>query len=265
LSYLKISIVSFKGKGHLVNLELANKVSLVTGSGRGIGRAIAIKLSQMGAKVAVNDLPESSEAAETVKEIEGWGGEGILAPADITDAASVKAMVNRVTETWGKIDILVNNAGITRNVMMFRMSEDDWDKVIDINLRGAFLSTKYALRSMVGQNWGRIINIASVAGLVGKMGRVNYAASKGGLIAFTRSLACEVGARNITVNAIAPGPISTKLTEELPQEYIDMLLSQATLKRFGTPEEVAELAAFLASNRSGYITGQVINIDGGIT
>lgn len=238
---------------------------MVTGSGRGIGKAIALRLAKMGSKVAINDLPQSVEAGEVVKEIGSRAGESMLALADVTDADSVKAMITSVTEKWGKIDILVNNAGITRNILMLRMSEDDWDKVIDINLRGAFLCAKYALRTMVGQNWGRIINIASVAGIVGRMGRVNYAASKGGLIAFTRSLACEMGPRNITVNAIAPGAITTKLTEELPQEYKDVVLSHTTLKRFGTPEEVAELAAFLASDRAGYITGQVIGIDGGIT
>ena len=247
------------------NLELAGKVALVTGSGRGIGRAIALKLAEMGARVAVNDLPDTPEAVEVVKEIESRGGAALPAPADVTDAAAVKVMIGQVTEKWGQVDILVNNAGIVRDALALRMSEDDWDSVLNTNLRSAYLCTKYALRSMMGRNWGRIINMASVAGLVGRMGRVNYAASKGGLIAFTRSLAVEVGSRNITVNAIAPGFIATRLTDILPPEAREMVLSHTTLKRPGTPQEVAELAAFLASDRAGYITGQVISIDGGIT
>jgi 3-oxoacyl-[acyl-carrier protein] reductase len=246
------------------NQELVGKVSLITGSGRGIGKAIALKLSVMGSRIAINDLPESVEAADTAREIANLGGEAVLAPGDVTDSQSVKALIGKVTEKWGAIDILVNNAGITRNTLLMRMSEDDWDAVIDTNLRSAYLCSRLALRSMISRGWGRIINIASVAGLVGNMGRVNYSASKGGVIAFTRSLATEVGSRNITVNALAPGFIQTRMTEDLPREAVEMVLSRTTLKRFGTPREVAELAAFLASDKAGYITGQVIAIDGGI-
>ena len=246
-------------------LELSGKVALITGSGRGIGKAIALKLSKMGANVAVNDLPDEYEAEQTVKEIHDAGGDALLAIGDVTDSLQVKIMINLAIDKWGKIDVLVNNAGISQDVLIMRMSEKDWDKVLDINLKSAFLCSRYILPGMMNQRWGRIINIASVAGLIGRMGRVNYAASKGGLIAFTRSLAHEVGSRNITVNAIAPGIITTRLSENLPQEYKDMVLSQTVLKRAGTPEEVAELAGFLASERASYITGQVIGIDGGIT
>jgi 3-oxoacyl-[acyl-carrier protein] reductase len=249
----------------MTNLELSGKTALVTGSGRGIGKAIAMKLAEMGARVAINDLPESTYAGEAVKEIESRGGEAFLAPASITDSGAVKNMIGAITDKWEAIDILVNNAGISRHSMIMRMSEEEWDSVMDINLRGAFLCTKYALRTMVGQNWGRIINIASVAGLAANLGRTGYSSSKGGLIAFSRSLASEVGPRNITVNAIAPGYIATQMTENLPKEYTDIVMSRATIKRFGTPEEVAELAGFLASNRASYITAQVISIDGCIT
>jgi 3-oxoacyl-[acyl-carrier protein] reductase len=247
------------------NLDLTGKVALITGSGRGIGKAIAFKLAAIGARVAVNDLPDAPEAGAAVREIEAGGGAALAVPADVTDSAAVKALIGQIAEKWGGVDILVNNAGIVRESLILRMSEDDWDSVMDTNLRSAYLCSKYALRSMMGRNWGRIINMASVAGLVGRMGRVNYAASKGGLIAFTRSLAVEVGSRNITVNAIAPGFILTRLTDALPPEARETVLSRTALKRPGTPQEVAELAAFLASDSAGYITGQVISIDGGIT
>jgi 3-oxoacyl-[acyl-carrier protein] reductase len=177
----------------------------------------------------------------------------------------VKDIVAGILQQWGKIDILVNNAGISSNTLIMRMTEDEWDSVLDTNLKSAYLCSRFVLHSMIGLGWGRIVNMASVAGIVGSMGRTNYAASKGGLIALTRSLAGEVGSRNITVNAIAPGFIVTRLTDELPQEAKEAVLSRTVLKRYGTPGEVAELAAFLISDRAGYITGQVISIDGGIT
>lgn len=249
----------------MANLELTGKVSLVTGSGRGIGKAIALKLSEMGSKVAINDLPDSPGIDEVVKEIQSRGGDSIPLNGDVTVANEVKSLIKMIIGKWGRIDILVNNAGITSDNLILRISEEDWDAVMDTNLRGAFLCAKYALRSMMDQNWGRIINMASIAGIMGSMGRVNYSASKGGLIAFTRSLAFEVGSRKITVNAVAPGWITTRLTENLSREARDFVLSRTTLKRFGSPQEVAELVGFLASDRAGYITGQVIAIDGGIT
>jgi 3-oxoacyl-[acyl-carrier protein] reductase len=245
--------------------ELIGKVSLVTGSGRGIGKAIALKLAEMGSRVAINDLPGSLEAGSVIEEIEKLSGEAVLAPGNVADAEEVKSVIKSVVEKWGQIDILVNNAGISLDALILRTSEEDWDRVLDTNLRSAFLCSKYALRSMIGQNWGRIINIASIAGLIGSMGRVSYSASKGGLISFTRSLASEVGSRNITVNAIAPGFITTHMTDKLPQEAKELVLARTTLRRCGTPREVAELAGFLASDRASYITGQVIGIDGGIS
>jgi len=248
----------------MVPLELEGKISLVTGASRGLGRAIALKLSSMGSKVAINYLSRKDDADQVISSIVGQGGEAILVPADVRDGNSVKTMVRQITDKWNKIDILVNNAGITMDSLLLRMSDEAWDRVIDTNLRGAYLCTKFALRSMANQNWGRIINIASIAGLIGNIGQSNYAASKGGLIAFTKSLARELGPRNITVNAVAPGFITTAMTAQLPPELKESILSRVALNRFGTPGDVVEIVAFLASDRAGYITGQVINVDGGI-
>ncbi|MCK4263157.1 MAG: 3-oxoacyl-[acyl-carrier-protein] reductase [Dehalococcoidia bacterium] len=249
-------------------MELEGRVSLVTGASRGMGRAIALKLSSLGAKVAVNYVaiePDNKTDAENVVEtIAGLAGEAIAVEADIRDSGAAKAMVQQVVDKWGKIDILINNAGITRDNLLLRMSDEAWDDVMGTNLRGAYLCTKFALRSMIRQGWGRIVNIASIAGVIGNAGQTNYAASKGGLIAFTKSIAREVGSRNITANAVAPGFIKTKMTEKLPDEVKNSILSMTSLRRFGEPEEVAEVVAFLASDRAGYITGQVIGIDGGM-
>ena len=250
-------------------MELEGKVSLVTGASRGMGRAIALKLSSLGAKVAVNyvaiEADNKADADSVVEAIIRQGGEAMPVEADVRDGDAVKAMVQQVVDKWGKIDILVNNAGINRDTLLLRMSEEAWDDVINTNLRGAYLCTKFALRSMIRQKWGRIINIASIAGLIGNVGQTNYAASKGGLIAFTKSVARELGSRNITANAVAPGFIKTQMTENLPDEIKKSILSMSALHRFGEPEEVAELVAFLASDRAGYITGQVITIDGGVS
>jgi len=244
--------------------ELDGKVALVTGASRGLGRAIALKLASLGSKVAINYVASDEAASRLAEEIESQGGEAMLAKADVADARAVKAMTLQIVARWGKIDILVNNAGIVRDSLLPRMSDEAWDEVINTNLRGAYLCTKFTLRSMMDQFWGRIINISSLAGLLGNTGQANYSAAKGGLIAFTKSVAKEVGSRNITANAIAPGFITTDMTDKLPEESQAAILSRISLKRFGIPDDVAELVAFLASERAGYITAQVIGIDGGI-
>jgi 3-oxoacyl-[acyl-carrier protein] reductase len=248
-------------------MELEGKVSLVTGASRGIGKAIALKLASLGSKVAVNyvaiEASNKVDADNAVESIIRLGKEAIAVEADVRDSEAVKAMVEQVTDKWSKIDILVNNAGINRDTLLLRMSDDAWDDVINTNLRGAYLCTKFALRSMMRQEWGRIISVASVVGRVGNAGQSNYAASKGGIIAFTKSVAREMASRNITVNAVAPGFIVTEMTDKLPSERKEAMLAMIPLQRLGQPEDVAELVAFLASEKAGYITGQVITIDGG--
>jgi 3-oxoacyl-[acyl-carrier protein] reductase len=247
--------------------ELEGKISLVTGASRGMGKAIALKLASLGSKVAVNyvaiEASNKVDADNVVESIIRLGREAIAVEADVRNSEAVKAMVEQVTDKWSKIDILVNNAGINRDTLLLRMSDDAWDDVINTNLRGAYLCTKFALRSMMRQEWGRIISISSVVGIAGNAGQSNYAASKGGIIAFTKSVAREMASRNITVNAVAPGFIVTEMTDKLPSERKEAMLAMIPLQRFGQPGDVAELVAFLASERAGYITGQVITIDGG--
>jgi len=236
----------------------------VTGASRGLGRAVALKLAEMGAKVALNYRSNDIEAAHAVEAVGQLSGEAIAVKANVSDSAAVKDMIKQVTDKWEKIDILVNNAGITRDGLLPRMSDDAWDRVIDTNLRGAYLCTKFALRSMMNQSWGRVINISSLAGIYGNQGQANYSASKGGLIAFTKAVAREVGSRHITANVIAPGFFVTGMTDALPQEQRQAILDRIPLRRFGKPEDVAELAGYLASPKSDYITAQVICIDGGV-
>jgi len=244
--------------------ELEGKVSLVTGGSRGLGKAIALKLAALGSKVAINYMTDEESAIKVAREIDNIGGEAMLIKASVADATAVKTFIRAIIAAWGKIDILVNNAGINRDMLLARMRDETWDEVINTNLRGPYLCTKFAVRSMMEQSWGRIINIASLAGLVGNPGQANYSASKGGLIAFTKSMARELGPLNITINAIAPGFITTDMTTRLPDETKESILSRIPLGRFGIPDDVAELAAFLASERAGYITAQVISIDGGV-
>jgi 3-oxoacyl-[acyl-carrier protein] reductase len=248
----------------MINAELTGKTALVTGASRGLGRAAAIKLASLGARVAVNYRTNDAEGSDVVQTITNQGGEAFSVKADVSDSEAVKNMVRQVLDQWGRIDILVNNAGITRDGLLPRMSDEAWDAVINTNLRGAYLCTKFVLRNMMTLSWGRIINISSLAGISGNVGQTNYSASKGGLIAFTKSVAREVGSRNITANVIAPGFFATDMTAKLPPEAAAAILERIPLKRYGRPEDLAELVAFLASDRSSYITAQVISIDGGV-
>jgi len=244
--------------------ELEGKVSLVTGASRGLGRAIAIKLATLGSKVAINYLSNDEAAQEVFREVEKRGSEAMLTKAHVGDTKAVKTMISQIANKWGKIDILVNNAGIVRDTLLMRMTDESWDDVINSHLRGAYLCTKFALRHMTDQSWGRIISISSLAGIWGNAGQSNYSAAKAGIIAFTKSIAREVGSLGITVNAVAPGFIVTEMTDKLPPETREMILARIPVKRFGRPEDVAELVAFLATERASYITAQVISIDGGI-
>jgi len=239
------------------------RTALVTGASRGIGRAAAIALAAAGFAVCVNYRAQEDAAQAVVRAIREADGEAIAIGADVSKREEVEALFSRVGEQLGPPAVLVNNAGITRDTLLLRLSEDDWDAVLDTNLRGAYLCTKAALRPMLKARWGRIINVSSVVGLTGNPGQANYAAAKAGLIGFTRSVAREVANRNITVNALAPGYITTDITQDLPEELKAKVLEMIPAGRFGTPEDVADVAVFLASDAARYITGQVLNVDGG--
>ena len=243
---------------------LDGKVALVTGASRGIGRAIAIRLASEGAKVAINYAGNTAKAEEVKAEIEKNGGEAILVQADISSTEAVDAMVEKVVEAFGQIDILVNNAGITRDGLLMRMKEEDFDAVINTNLKGVFYCTKPVSKLMMKKRSGRIINMASVVGLMGNAGQTNYAAAKAGVIGFSKSAAKELAARGITVNMVAPGFIDTDMTAAMTDKAKEMTLTGIPLNRMGTPEDVANAVAFLVSDNASYITGQVINVDGGM-
>lgn len=245
-------------------MDLTGKVAVVTGSSRGIGKAIAIRLSEAGAATVVNGISDSSRIEQTALEIRNTGRECTGIQADIGSSDGVGKLVNTVIEKYGRIDILVNNAGIARDGLILRMSEEDWDTVIRINLKSVFLCSKAVLRYMIKQRWGRIINMSSIVGIAGNAGQTSYSASKAGIIGFTKSLAREVGSRGITVNAIAPGLIRTEMTMELEANMAEDLKNRIALGKPGTTRDVAEAAAFLASEEAGYITGHVFNIDGGM-
>jgi 3-oxoacyl-[acyl-carrier protein] reductase len=240
------------------------KTAVITGSARGLGKAIALKLASMGANIVLNDIPESDALDETAEEFRKAGYNVAVTRGDVRNQDDVKAMVKAAVDIFGSLDILVNNAGITRDKPFAMMSEEDWDMVLDINLKGAFICTKLAAKQMMKQRYGRIVNMASVAGRYGNQGQANYSASKAGLIGLTKTTAKEFASRSITCNAVAPGIIKSKMTDVLPEEVMEKYLENIPLGRFGTPEDVANVVAFLASDDAAYVTGQVIDIDGGL-
>jgi 3-oxoacyl-[acyl-carrier protein] reductase len=244
-------------------MNLSNRVAIVTGSGQGIGREIALALSEHGASIVISDINPTT-AQETATEIQAKNGKSIAIPANVTVAGEVTKLVDQTIAALGHIDILVNNAGITRDGLLMRMSESDWDLVLATNLKGAFICTQAVLRHMIRQRWGRIINIASVVGLIGNAGQANYSAAKAGIIGLTKSTAREVASRGVTANAVAPGFIDTEMTKKLSDNVKQEFLRQIPLGYAGTPRDIAYAVAFLASEEAHYITGQVLNVDGGM-
>lgn len=246
-------------------MVLEEKVALITGSSRGIGKAIAMQMAKEGADIIINFYPGMDEEAEAVaEEIRQLGRRAEAIGADVTNAEQVEGMINTALEKFGKIDILVNNAGITRDTLLVRMKESDWDAVLNTNLKGVFICTKAVARPMMKQRYGRIVNISSVIGLMGNVGQANYGAAKAGILGFTKSIARELAPRNITVNAVAPGFIQTDMTKVLSDEVKAKMAEQIPLARLGDPEDIANAVVFLASSQASYITGQTLAVDGGM-
>ncbi|WP_019242343.1 MULTISPECIES: 3-oxoacyl-[acyl-carrier-protein] reductase [Bacillus] len=245
-------------------MKLKDQVAIVTGASRGIGREIALELAREGASVVVNYAGSEAKAKEVVAEIQALGSSAIAIRCNVADSDDVASMVKTTIEEFGKVDILVNNAGVTRDNLLMRMKEEEWDTVLNTNLKGVFLCTKSVTRPMMKQRKGRIINVASVVGISGNAGQANYVAAKAGVIGLTKTTAKELAPRGITVNAVAPGFISTDMTDQLPEDVKNTMLQQIPLARFGEPEDIAKVVAFLASNDSSYMTGQTLTIDGGM-
>ena len=246
-------------------MGLEGRVAIVTGSGRGIGRAIALRLAADGADIVINDVGDMAPAEAVATEVRALGRKSLVATADVSNSEEVAGMVKKVVAELGKVDILVNNAGITRDQLIMRMTDDDWDKVLGINLKGVFICTRAVLRPMIKQRWGRIVNIASIVGLIGNAGQANYSAAKAGIIGLTKTTAKEGAPRGITANAVAPGFIDTPMTQQLSDERREDLMGRVPLGSLGTPEDVAGVVAFLVSEDARYITGQVVTVDGGIS
>ncbi len=249
----------------MLEINLKNTVSVVTGGGRGIGRAISIALAKAGSSVSIIYTSRVDDALKTKSEIESFGGVAEIFQCNVVDEASSENAIRQIIDKFGRIDVLVNNAGITRDTLLLRMSVDDWDAVLDTNLKGAFLMTKHALKYMIKNNSGRIVNIGSIVGITGNVGQANYVSSKAGLIGFTKAVALEYGSRGITSNLVAPGYIETEMTERLPQNVKETYLNKIVLKRAGKPEDIANVVVFLASPLASYITGSVIIVDGGLS